>query len=83
MKLYDSIVDTLKRVGNNKKKGHKMSKQTKTNIKIIGLVISVVGFAVGASVVGLPSLSQSDVVSLAYFGIGGGLLFWLIGKNTK
>ena len=66
-----------------KKKGHKMSKQTKQQLKVVGLVTGIFAYVIGAVIVDLPSLTWSDVVSLAYFGIGGGLLFWLIGNSIK
>lgn len=54
-----------------------------TNIKVVSLVTGIFAYVIGAVIVDLPSLTWSDVVSLSYFGIGGGLLFWLIGKTTK
>ena len=80
---YSNIISTLLKNKTNKRKDSKMSKQTKTKIKVVSLVAGALAYAVGASVVGLPELTQADVISLAYFGIGGGLLFWVIERTTK
>lgn len=71
---WSSIVSTmikhLPQKININKKGHKMSKQNKTNIKVAAFVAFLVSFTVGAVVVGLPMLNEQQIVSLAYFGLG-------------
>ena len=66
----------------NKKKGHKMTKNKKTNIKDNAIrlikVVAVAGFVSIAIYLGIPKLSLQDVLSLASLVSGFALAFTFI-----
>jgi len=77
---YKNLTNKIKTKGDSKMT---ISKKTSTNIKIGSLVAYIVAFGVGLSIVGLPSLNEQQVISLAYIALGTWLAVQFLTRSVR